>query len=126
MNNPVIIGVLAWLFPGAGHFLQGKHVRGLILSAAIWSMIIIAIFSGGAYFPGFGFDDGQLLYMLNLFAKAGNGLGTGLSYLFSMEPDSKAAALSTFEYGGKFIETAGLLNYLAIIDAIDIYLGRKK
>jgi hypothetical protein len=24
------------------------------------------------------------------------------------------------------VETAGLLNYLAIMDAIDIYLGRKK
>ncbi len=126
MDNPVVIGILSWIFPGAGHIVQGRMVRGLIMAAAIWSMFIIAVFSGGAYFPGFGFDDGQLLYMLNLFAKAGNGLGVVLSYLFSMEPDPTAAAKSTFEYGGKFMETAGLLNYLVIIDAIDIYLGRKK
>jgi hypothetical protein len=36
------------------------------------------------------------------------------------------AARATFEYGGRFLETAGLLNYLATIDAIDINLGRKK
>jgi hypothetical protein len=36
------------------------------------------------------------------------------------------AALPTFEYGGRFLEVAGLLNYLAVIDAVDIALGRKK
>jgi hypothetical protein len=36
------------------------------------------------------------------------------------------AARYSFEYGGRFLEVAGLLNYLAIMDAIDVNVGRKK
>lgn len=126
MDNPVVIGVAAWLFPGAGHFMQGRLVRGLIVSGTIWSMFAIAIWSGGAYYPGFEFKDGQLLYILNVFATFGNGLGDLISFLFSVEPAPNMAARYSFEYGGRFLEVAGLLNYLAIMDAIDINLGRKK
>lgn len=89
-------------------------------------MFIIAIISGGAYYPGFDFRDGQLLYLLNVIAKLGNGLGAIVAFLASVEPAPNMAALATFEYGGRFLETAGLLNYLATMDALDISFGRKK
>lgn len=126
MNNSVIIGLIAWFFPGAGHFVQKRTKRGLIIAGAIWTMFIIAVLSGGAYYPGFEFKDGSLLYLLNMFAKAGNGLGAVLSFLASVAPQPNIAALATFEYGGRFLETAGLLNYLAVMDALDIHFGRKK
>jgi hypothetical protein len=31
----------------------------------------------------------------------------------------------TYEYGNAFVMTAGLLNFLVVIDAYDIALGRK-
>ena len=126
MNNPVIIGVLSWLLPGVGHIIQGRYKRGLIIGGAIWIMFIIAMVSGGAYYPGFDFRDGQLLFLLNVFARLGNGLGAIISFLTSLQPSPNEAARATFEYGGRFLETAGLLNYLAVMDAIDINLGRKK
>ena len=126
MDNPVIVGLISWLFPGAGHLIQGKITRGAIIAAVIWLMFIVAIVSGGAHYPGFEFKDGQLLYLLNVFAKAGNGLGAIVSLLMAGTPSPQVAALSTFEYGGRFLEVAGLLNYLAIIDAVDIAVGRKK
>ena len=126
MDNPIVVAVLAWFFPGAGHLVQKRIKRGLIISAAIWTMFVIAILSGGAYYPGFEFKDGQLLYLLNVFATFGNGLGSLISFLVSVEPNKDVAARATFEYGGRFLEVAGLLNYLAVMDAIDINLGRKK
>jgi hypothetical protein len=126
MNNPVIIGLIAWFFPGAGHFAQKRIKRGLIISGSIWTMFIIAVLSGGAYYPGFEFKDGALLYLLNMFATFGNGLGDLISFLVSVEPVPNVAAMATFEYGGRFLEVAGLLNYLAVMDALDIYFGRKK
>lgn len=126
MDNPIVIGILAWFFPGAGHLIQKRIKRGLIISAAIWTMFIVAILSGGAYYPGFDFKDGQLLYLLNVFSTFGNGLGDLISFLVSVEPSKDVAARATFEYGGRFLEVAGLLNYLAVMDAIDINLGRKK
>lgn len=126
MENPIIIGILAWFFPGAGHLAQNRIKRGIIISATVWTMFIIAIFSGGAYYPGFEFKDGALLYLLNFFAKLGNGLGALIAYIASASPARDVAAQATFEYGGRFLETAGLLNVLAIMDAFDIYYGRKR
>ena len=126
MTNPVILGIISWLFPGAGHLVQGKITRGIIIAGVIWGMFIIAIVSGGAHYPGFGFKDGALLYLLNIFAKFGNGLGAIVSMIIGGNPSPQVAALATFEYGGRFLEVAGLLNYLAIMDSVDIALGRKK
>lgn len=106
--------------------VQKRYKRGLIIAGAIWTMFLIAILSGGAYYPGFDFKDGQLLYLLNVFATFGNGLGDLISFLVSVEPARDVAARATFEYGGRFLEVAGLLNYLAVMDAIDINLGRKR
>ncbi len=126
MNNPVIIGIVSWLIPGAGHLIQGKITRGVIVAAVVWIMFVIALISGGAHYPGFEFKDGALLYLLNIFAKFGNGLGAIVSMIMAGTPSPQVAALATFEYGGRFLEVAGLLNYLAIIDAVDIAVGRKK
>lgn len=126
MNNIFTIGLVSWLLPGAGHILQGRWKRGIIIGAAIWFLFVIAVFSGGAYYPGFEFKDGALLYLLNIFARLGNGLGALISFVLMLNPPPNVAALATFEYGGRFLEIAGLLNYLAAIDAADINLGRKK
>ncbi|HTH37388.1 MAG TPA: DUF6677 family protein [Pyrinomonadaceae bacterium] len=126
MDSPIIVGIAAWLFPGAGHLLQKRFNRGALLAISIWAMFIVGLWSGGAYYPGFDFKDGALLYLLNVFATFGNGLGDLISFLVSVEPAKDVAARATFEYGGRFLEVAGLLNYLAVIDAIDINLGRKK
>ncbi len=126
MNNPFLIGLVAWLLPGFGHLMQGRWKRGIVLAAVIWTMFVIALLSGGAYYPGFDFKDGSLLYLLNVFARLGNGLGSAISLLLAMNPLPNVAAWATFEYGGRFLEVAGLLNYLAVLDALDIQLGRKK
>lgn len=126
MDNPYLVGIISWLLPGAGYILQRRWKRGIIIAAVIWAMFIIAVISGGAYYPGFDFKDGALLYLLNVFAKLGNGLGAIISFLLSMSPPPNAAAWATFEYGGRFLEIAGLLNFLAVLDSVDINLGRKK
>lgn len=126
MDNTWFVAAISWFLPGAGHLQSGRWKRGLIIGAVIWTMFIIAIVSGGAYYPGFSFEEGQLLYLLNVFSRLGNGLGALISLLLMSSPPPNVAALATFEYGGRFLEVAGLLNFLAVIDAVDIYLGRKK
>ncbi len=126
MKNPYLIGIISWLLPGVGHLMQGRIVRGIIIGVVIWTMFIIAIFSGGAYYPGFEYKDGALLYLLNIFARFGNGLGTFISFFLSASPPPNVAAWATFEYGGRFLEIAGLLNYMAVMDAVDIGFERKK
>lgn len=126
MNNFFLIGLVSWFMPGVGHILEGRLKRGIITGVVIWSLFFIAVLSGGAYYPGFEFKDGALLYLLNIFARLGNGLGALISFWLISNPPPNIAALATFEYGGRFLEIAGLLNYLAVFDAVDIHLGRKK
>lgn len=126
MDNPIFIGIISWWLPGAGHLLQQRIKRGIIICVVVWTMFIAAIISGGAHYPGFDFKDGALLYLLNVFARCGNGLGAVVSFVLAGTSSSQVAALATFEYGGRFLEVAGLLNYLAALDAVDIALGRKK
>jgi len=58
-------------------------------------------------------------------------LGTGVLYIVcwgmgvGFSDDSLQAARATFEYGNTFLLIAGLLNYLAMLDAFDISAGRK-
>lgn len=125
-NNPFIIGLASWLFPGAGYFMLGKVRRGLIIGGSIWTMFLIAIISGGAYYPGYTFNEGALLYILNIVATFGNGLGDLISYFLGQSPPPDVASWMTFEYGGRLLEASGLLNVLAIIDVFDIYKGRKE
>ena len=126
MDNTFIIGLISWIFPGGGHLIQKRWKRGIIILLVFWAMFITAILSGGAHYPGFSFADGALLYLLNILGRLGSGLGAVIGYIAGMNPPTNVAAWATFEYGGRFLEVAGLLNYLAIIDAVDIHLGRKK
>ena len=125
-GNPWFVGIVAWMVPGAGHLVQGRMLRGGLILGIFWAMFIVAVLSGGAHYPGFGFADGPLLYLLNVFGRLGSGLGALISWIAASTPAKDVAALATFEYGGRFLEVAGLINYLAAIDAVDIAVGRKR
>jgi len=125
-DNPWFVGIVAWLVPGAGHLVQGRMLRGGLILGIFWAMFIVAVLSGGAHYPGFGFADGPLLYLLNVFGRLGSGLGALISWIAASTSAKDVAALATFEYGGRFLEVAGLINYLAAIDAVDIAVGRKR
>lgn len=124
-----LMGTAGWLIPGLGHLLQGRWVRALLLGGAVWACFILGFLMGGHLFRIDGSEQGSPS-LLQIFPMIGN-LGTGLLYIvcwfmgigFSNEPQQ--AALPTFEYGWTFLIIAGLLNYLAMLDAFDIAAGRK-
>lgn len=126
MGNPTTIGIAAWLLPGAGYWMAGRRTRAVAVGIIVWAMFIIAVMGNGLHYPGFVFKDGPLLYLLNIFSRSGNGLGLILGYFWtSVFPAGDAAAKASFEYAGRFLEVAGLINFLALLDAVDIRLGRK-
>ncbi len=118
-----LMGTAGWLVPGLGHMLQGKWGRALLLGGAVWACFILGFAMGGHLFQ----YDGSLLRIPPMI---GN-LGVGLLYIvpwfmgFGFSEDVQLAALPTFEFGWTFLIVAGLLNYLAMLDAFDIAAGRK-
>ena len=123
------MGMAAWAVPGAGHFLQGRWVRGLIVAAAVCGMFLVGLGFGGHLFGLGGGAEGTspLLQLPPMIAN----LGTGLLYLLCWASNTgfsdaaEYARRATFEYGNTFLLVAGLLNYLAMLDAFDIAAGRK-
>jgi hypothetical protein len=118
--SPTIALIAGWLVPGAGHFLLGKWVRGLLLMVSILSMFAIGIaLQGKIYSP----NTGDPLDMLGF---AGD-LGAGLLYALARALDWGHATvqIAIADYGTKFIVVAGLLNIVAAVDAHSLASGRK-
>ena len=68
---------------------------------------------------------GVLLQLLPMSANAGSGLLYIMCWLTNTGFAEHAERV-TYEYGNTFLLVAGLLNYLAMLDAFDIAAGRKE
>ncbi len=117
-----IASIAALVFPGLGHFVQGKWVRGALLAFSIITMFILGVMMKGSLFTPVAED--KLTWVFSAL-----NVGLGLPYFiclgtgFAFTGDTAA---QTFEYGKTFLAIAGACNFLAAMDAFDIAIGRKK
>jgi hypothetical protein len=124
-----LIGLAAWMAPGAGHLIQGRWGRGLLLGGAVFVMFAVGLLVGGHLFGMSGSGEG-ISALLQAPPTIAN-LGTGLLYIICWLTDTgfvdsaEQAKRATFEYGNTFLLVAGLMNYLSMLDAFDIRAGRK-
>lgn len=122
-----LFGLAAWAIPGAGHLLQRRWLRGALLGGAVWVMFLLGFWLGGHLYTVTGKEQGfgVLLQLLPMIAD----LGSGLLYVVCWVANvgfAENAQVMTYEYGNTFFLVAGLLNYLAMLDAFDIAAGRKE
>ncbi len=118
---------MAWAVPGAGHFMQGRWLRGALAGGAVWVMFFVGLWLGGhMYGLGSGQQSlGALLQVLPMIANVGVGLPYFVCWIANAG-FAEHAHLVTYEYGNTFLLVAGLLNYLVMLDAFDIAAGRKR
>ena len=117
----VIAPAVGWLIPGAGHLIQKRWIRGLLLMASVGAMFVLGLLmQGRVYRP----NSGDILDILGFVGDVGAG---GL-YIVTMAMDwgQGAIAFATADYGTKFMIVAGLLNFIAVADAYHIAIGKKK
>lgn len=125
-----LIGAAGWFVPGAGHLLQGKWVRAALLGGAVWTCFVVGLLMGGHLFSAGGSTEQGLSALLQVPPTIAN-LGSGALYLIcwifdvGFTDDPEHAARATYEYGNTFLLIAGLLNYLVMLDAFDVSVGRK-
>jgi hypothetical protein len=95
----------------------------------VWAGFLGGFRMGGYLFKFDGSEQG-VTSLLQIPPMLGD-LGAGLLYIacwfmgVGFSHDAQQAAWPTFEYGWTFLLVAGLLNYLAMLDAFDIAAGRK-
>jgi hypothetical protein len=116
----VLAPAIGWLIPGAGHLIQRRWVRGVLLMASIGAMFIIGLMMNGRVYKPNG---GDILDILGFVGDLGAG---GLYFLArAMELGGGPAARATADYGKVFIIVAGLLNFISVADAYHIAIGKK-
>lgn len=115
--------VAGFVFPGGGHFIQGRWGRGLALGLSVVGMFVCGLFwmAGHLYVP----EKGEWLSFFPFLANVGLGGLYVLCLLLRVGLTVNADA-PTYEYGNTFVLVAGLLNFLVILDAYDLAIGRKK
>jgi hypothetical protein len=111
---------IAWLIPGAGHIIQKRWIRGLLLMAAIVGMFAFGVALQGKVYKS---NTGDLLDILGFVGDLGTGVVYFLARMFDWGGTSITAANA--DYGTKFIVVAGLLNIMAAVDAYHIAIGKK-
>jgi hypothetical protein len=118
--NPVLVGVLAWTVPGAGHVFQGHLRKGATFFAVLVAMFVIGLAFGGRLFP---FQFGEPLVFLAAGAEWTIAVPRVIAGLAGLGGGNVVSA--TYEYGNTFLIVSGLLNALVLLDAVDRATGRK-
>jgi hypothetical protein len=122
-----LIGLAAWAVPGLGHLLQRRWARALLLGGSVWVMFLLGLWLGGHLFR-YNPNDQGIGAALQLLPMTAN-VGAGLLYVICWLTNTgfaDHAQMVTYEYGNTFLLVAGLINYLAMLDAFDIAAGRKQ
>ncbi len=117
----VLAAALGWLIPGAGHLIQKRWIRGLLLMVSIVAMFVLGLLmEGKLYSP----NTGDILDILGFIGDIGGG---GL-YIVSKGLGAGAGniARATADYGTKYLIVAGLLNIISAVDAYHIAIGKKQ
>ncbi len=116
----VLVCLAAWLVPGAGHWWLGRRQKAAVFFLALLVMFIVGLMLEGRIFP---FEPSEPLVFLEAVAD----IGVGGPWMVARLMDQGAGTVTavTYEYGNTFLIVAGLLNFLVILDAYDIAMGRK-
>lgn len=117
----VVAPAVGWLIPGAGHMIQKRWIRGLLLFASVVTLFLLGLAMQGRIYKANGGD------ILDILGFVGN-IGAGALYILTLAMDwgQGAIAFATADYGTKFMIVAGLLNFIAVADAYHIAIGKKK
>src|SRR2546427_2263235 len=71
-NMSVIVPAVAWLIPGAGHLIQKRWIRGVLLMVSIVTMFVLGLLMDGR---GYHLNGGDILDIFGFIGDVGAGRG---------------------------------------------------
>jgi len=112
-KDPYLVGLFAWLVPGAGHFYLGQKNR-----AAVFFVAIHLTFWMGMIIGGLQSTIDPVANKAWFFAQICAGLNTVASLILSKIPAAVPCYGKTLDLAIIYTAVAGLLNILVIFDAM--------
>ncbi|NLF72406.1 MAG: hypothetical protein GX575_25505 [Candidatus Anammoximicrobium sp.] len=142
LRNPVLAALLAWLWPGAGHLYQRRHLKGVLFMVCVLSTYLVgmALGQGRVVYASWEKSDRRWQYLCqvgagllalpalvqNRLVRSGreplfDGLMAPPAVVFENSEDELAGwheeLAGKFDLATLYTMIAGLLNVLAICDA---------
>jgi hypothetical protein len=115
--------IIAWIFPGMGHVVQGRFLQGILLGAVAATLFVLGVSLGG-YLQTLSNSETGILARVFWFCNLGNGLLYVVPVYLGVAVQERPM-LQYAEYGNIFLVASGLLNYFIMLDAYDTAVGRK-
>ncbi|MBN2433376.1 MAG: hypothetical protein JXQ27_18030 [Acidobacteria bacterium] len=128
---PVALLGMAWLVPGSAHLFLNRRFRAVLyfVTVGLFFWLSIAL---GAYvvIPGTEGYATESFAMFKFLGGLANGLHFFLALIFKSEilnysTINQLKAVLTNEYATTLLYTAGIINILSGVDALDIWKGKK-
>ncbi len=120
-SNPInpaltlVAAVAGWLVPGLGHVLLRKWGKAIVYFCAVVALALVGLLMRGNVFNSNAADAFDTLGFL---ADIGNGI---LYFLAgTINPAGANTAIAAGDYGTRLIATAGVLNFLCVLEALQI------
>lgn len=123
-TNPALVLVAAvagWLVPGLGHLLLRRWGKAIVYFCAVATLATLGLVMRGNVFSSSAAD---AFDMLGFLADIGN----GIFYFLAGTINSAGAntAIAAGDYGTRLIATAGVLNFLFVLELLQIGFASKQ
>lgn len=127
----VLAGILAWLIPGAGHWLLGKRLHAIVLATCIlglfWAGELLALSADSPGAPPKPLAVSREINPVFYACQLGSGLSTLTAQALWGEPRYSNETMRAIDttlpqhlgLGILFTSISGLLNYLLILHVLD-------
>lgn len=103
--------LLAWLVPGLGHLVQGRHAKGLY-----FALLILGMYGLGVWL-GEGASVSSARYPFHVYGQYCAGLPAFVASLLGAEPTGRT--IDRLELGVVFTTVAGIMNLVVMVDTYE-------
>jgi hypothetical protein len=122
--NPALVLVAAiagWLVPGLGHALLQRWSKAIVYCFAVGVLAILGLWMRGNVFSSSSADAFDMLGFLA-------DIGSGVFYFLAgtINPAGGDVSRASGDYGTRLFATAGVLNFLCVLEVLQIGFGSKE
>ena len=117
----LVAAVAGWLVPGLGHVLLRKWGKAIVYFCAVATLAIVGLLMRGNVFSS---NAADAFDMLGFLADIGNGIFYFLAG--SINPAGANTAIAAGDYGTRMFATAGVLNFLCVLELLQIGFASKR
>jgi uncharacterized protein DUF6677 len=126
-RNPInpalalVAAVAGWLVPGLGHVLLRKWGKAVVYFFAVGTLALVGLWMRGNVFSSNAADAFDMLGFLA-------DIGSGIFYFLSgtINPAGADVSRAAGDYGTRMFATAGVLNLLCVLEALQIGFGSRE